>query len=88
MTGNSYIGRAQARSELYDLQNDPSETTNLFSDKPEQAAHLQELLKNHFTAGASRPGARAAGRPLTAILAEKEARNERVAAIAEQADLK
>ena len=44
-----------AAGQLYNLANDPSETTNLFIENPEKVAHLQALLKRYQEQGYSRP---------------------------------
>ena len=42
--------------QLYDLQNDPGERTNLAEQNPEKVAELQKLLESLITAGRSTPG--------------------------------
>lgn len=44
-----------APGQLYDLANDPGETTNLYSRKPELVKELQGLLEHSKTTGRSRP---------------------------------
>jgi arylsulfatase A len=63
------------RSELYDLANDPMEREDLLAREGEKAQHLKALLEAYFVRGSSRPGAQAVGKPLEAILAEREERN-------------
>ena len=41
--------------QLYDMLNDPYETTNLFSEKPGVVAGIQELFNNQFNLGYTRP---------------------------------
>lgn len=45
----------KAPGQLYDLANDPGETTNLFSEKPELVKELRDLLEQSKTSGRSRP---------------------------------
>ena len=45
----------EAPAQLYDLANDPGETTNLFSKRPEIVKELQALLEQSKTTGRSRP---------------------------------
>jgi arylsulfatase A len=45
----------QASGQLYDLANDPSETTNLFEQRPDIVKELQTLLQHSKTTGRSRP---------------------------------
>lgn len=42
--------------QLYDLRNDPGETTNLIDRYPERAASMQALLEQYITQGRSTPG--------------------------------
>ena len=44
-----------APGQLYDLANDPGETTNLYSKKPEIVKELQALLQRSAAQGRSRP---------------------------------
>jgi len=44
-----------APGQLYDLANDPGETTNLYSQKPQIVKELQALLEQSKTTGRSRP---------------------------------
>ena len=46
---------ASAPAQLYDLTNDPGETTNLFFTHREKANELQDLLDNTMKTGRSRP---------------------------------
>jgi arylsulfatase A len=45
----------EAPGQLYDLANDPGETTNLYSQKPGIVEELQSLLQQSRTSGRSRP---------------------------------
>jgi arylsulfatase A len=45
----------EAPAQLYDLANDPGETTNLYSQKPQIVKELQALLEQSKTTGRSRP---------------------------------
>jgi len=44
-----------APGQLYNLQSDPGETTNLYADQPEIVAELKELLEESKASGRSRP---------------------------------
>jgi hypothetical protein len=44
--------------QLYDLETDPGETTNLWLQHPELVRSLQELLDDYRSSGRSRPLAR------------------------------
>ncbi len=46
----------QGRGELYDLDADPKETTNLVEKRPEVAAELTAVLKKYVERGRSTPG--------------------------------
>jgi arylsulfatase A-like enzyme len=43
--------------QLYDLQSDPGETTNLYKQHPEVVARLREILQRYVANGRSTPGA-------------------------------
>lgn len=45
----------EAPGQLYDLANDPGETTNRFSENPEIAKELRDLLEQSRNSGRSRP---------------------------------
>jgi hypothetical protein len=70
-----------APAELYDLDRDPGETADRATGEPGRTNQLESLLSEHFLRGSSRPGARAEGRPLSAILAGREIRNAIVAEV-------
>jgi arylsulfatase A-like enzyme len=42
--------------QLYDLQSDPAETTNLYAKHPDVVAHLREILQRYVANGRSTPG--------------------------------
>ncbi len=44
-----------APAQLYDMENDPGETTNLFSKNPEKAQELKDLLEGAKKSGRSAP---------------------------------
>ena len=44
------------KGQLYDMESDPSETTNLYLEKPEIVAELLAFLKNDVKRGRSTPG--------------------------------
>jgi arylsulfatase A len=64
-----------ARPQLYQLDEDPAETTDLATANPEKTAALRAALMHDVESGASRPGAQ--GRPgsLDALLQERDHRN-------------
>jgi hypothetical protein len=45
------------RFQLYNLNKDPSETTNLVSKYPKKVSELKTLLSKYVTEGRSTPGA-------------------------------
>lgn len=63
------------RTELYRLDEDPTETHDLAAEESQQLRVMRSRLDAWFEAGASRPRAKAEGRSLDVILAEKEERN-------------
>lgn len=48
-------GPGEPAGQLYNLDTDPAETTNLYQDHPEQVAHLSALLDQYQQQGFSRP---------------------------------
>ncbi len=54
------VGEEEPAGQLYDLERDPSEATNLYTEKPKTVAKLQDTLKRFKDQGYSRlPGATA-----------------------------
>ena len=50
------VSKGSPRAQLYDMEKDPSETTNLYASHPEVAARLFALLESDVTRGRSTEG--------------------------------
>ncbi len=50
------VPKDSPKGQLYDMESDPSETTNLYLEKPEIVAELLAFLKNDVKRGRSTPG--------------------------------
>jgi|GEM_PF-42802 len=74
----------QKSPELYHLGRDPYETNNLFAQEAERAQQMQRAIDSYFQHGASRPEARARGKTLPEIMAERAERDQKVDVIMAQ----